>query len=106
MRKILTASMRKLGEIPKDAELRSETIDGEQVDLFLEDPLIVGEVTAHAESEEELAKLLRKAEKARSLYRREPRKILVVQTSPKNVAKRLRELAKEKGVELVIGREY
>jgi len=105
VRKFLTDRMRRSGEIPEGEELRAAVIDGEEVDLFLESPLIVGEVTAHAESEEELNKLIRKAEKAREIYGREPRKILIVETAGKDVARRIREMAEEKGVEVIIGKE-
>ncbi|MCC5998394.1 MAG: hypothetical protein LM573_04885 [Thermofilum sp.] len=62
VRKFLTASLQKLGQIPQGAELTRTLIDGEEVDIFLEDPLIVGEVTAHAETAQEVQKLIRKAD--------------------------------------------
>ncbi len=94
------------GEIPEGAELREATVRGEQINLFLEEPLIVGEVTAHAESEEELQKLLRKVRAVEEEYGRAPdRVILVVVTAPKEVARRLRRRAREEGVELILGRE-
>ena len=104
VRGFLTYSLRGSGEIPEGVELRREVVDGEEMDLFLEDPLIVGEVTASAESVEEMAKLLRKAELVRAKYSREPKKILVALTASKDVAREMRRIAEEKGVELVIGR--
>ncbi len=106
VRRFLTDRMVRAGEIPQGKELRREVVDGEEIDLFLEEPLIVGEVTAHAESPEEVDKLLRKAEKVKKIYGKEPRKILVVETASKDVARVLRERAEEEGVELVVGREY
>jgi len=106
VRKFLTDRMRRSGEIPAEGELRAAVIDGEQVDIFLEEPLIVGEVTAHAESEEELAKLIRRARRAKEIYGREPRRILIVETARKDVARKLRKLAEEEGVEIIIGREF
>jgi len=107
VRRFLTDRMRRAGEIPKDKELRSIVIEGEEIDLFLEDPLIVGEVTAHAKSaEEEMEKLLRKVKRIRELYGKEPRKLLIVETASKVVSRKLEDLAEEEGVELIIGRVY
>jgi hypothetical protein len=53
----------------------------------------VGEVTAYAESAEEMVKLLRKAEVAKARYSREPRKILVALTVRREAARELRRRA-------------
>jgi chaperonin cofactor prefoldin len=86
VRKFLTASLQKLGQIPQGAELTRTLIDGEEVDIFLEDPLIVGEVTAHAETAQEVQKLIRKAELAKTRYAKEPRKVLVILTAKREAA--------------------
>jgi len=104
VRALLTDLFRKHGEIPEGAELKRAVIDGEEVDIFLEDPLIVGEVTARAEPDE-LEKLLRKARRAEEIYGRRARRILIVETADATVARELRRRAREEGVELVIGRE-
>ncbi|RSN67730.1 hypothetical protein D9Q81_08010 [Candidatus Korarchaeum cryptofilum] len=104
VRKFLTDRMRRAGEIPTDRELKPAVIEGEEIDAFLEDPLIVVEITAHAKSPEKIEKLLRKAEKIREAYGREPRKILIVQTADKDVAKELRRIAEREDVELIVGR--
>jgi len=105
VRDLLTRSLRESGVLPPDKELRSEVVGGEEVDIFCDAPLIVGEVTAHAESEEELYKLLRKAEAAeRALGRPSFKKILVVLTAPRRVAEKLRELSVEHDVELILGK--
>jgi len=104
VRTLLTDLFRKHGEIPEGVELKRAVIDGEEVDIFLEDPLIVGEVTARAEPDE-LEKLLRKARRAEEIYGRRARRILIVETAEAAVARELRRRAREEGVELVIGRE-
>jgi len=104
VRRFLTERLRRSGEIPKDAELRRGLVDGGEVDLFLENPLIVGEVTGYAESVDDMLKLLRKAELAKVKYSREPRKILVILTAKRDVAREVRRIAEEKGVELVVGK--
>jgi len=105
VRDLLTRSLRESGVLPPDKELRSEVVGGEEVDIFCDAPLIVGEVTAHAESEEELYKLLRKAEAAEeALGRPSFKRILVVLTAPRRVAEKLRELSLEHDVELIIGK--
>ena len=104
VRRFLTERLRRSSEIPEDAELRRGLVEGEEVNLFLENPLIVGEVTGYAESVDEMLKLLRKAELAKAKYSREPRKILVILTAKRDVAKEVKRIAEEKGVELVIGK--
>jgi archaellum component FlaC len=104
LRKFLTASLQKTGQIPQGVELTRKVIDGEEIDIFLEDPLIVGEVTAHADTPQEAEKLLKKAELAKTRYAKEPRKILVILTSKRDVAQEIQRKAKEKNIELIIGR--
>jgi archaellum component FlaC len=104
VRKFLTASLQKSGQIPQGVELTRKVIDGEEIDIFLEDPLIVGEVTAHADTPQEAEKLLKKAELAKTRYAKEPRKILVILTAKRDVAQEIQKKAKEKNIELIIGR--
>jgi len=104
VRKFLSASLKRAGEIPEGAELVKGFINGEEINIFLEDPLIVGEATSYAESANEIMKLLRKAEIAKAKYSKEPRKILVILTAKSDAAKEIIGIAKEKGVELVIGK--
>ncbi|MCX8162861.1 MAG: hypothetical protein N3E44_07780, partial [Candidatus Bathyarchaeota archaeon] len=104
VRKFLTERLRGSGEIPIDAELRRSVVDGEEIDIFLEDPLIVGEATGYAESIDEITKLLRKAEIVKAKYLKEPRKILVVLSAKSEAARGMMRIAEEKGVELVIGK--
>jgi len=105
VRGLFTQRFRESGFIPPEKELRAEMIGGEQIDLFCEEPLIVGEVTAHAESTEEFYKLMRKVEAAEKAYgRRAERKILIVLTAPRQVAGEIERLCEEHDVELVVGR--
>jgi uncharacterized membrane-anchored protein YhcB (DUF1043 family) len=104
VRSFLTEFLRRSGEIPESAEIKKAVIDGEEINIFLEDPLIVGEVTAYADSIGEIMKLLRKAELAKSKYSREPRKIMVALDVKRGVVKEIERIAKERGVELMIGR--
>jgi len=104
VRKFLSAGLRRAGEIPEGAELVRGFIDGEEIDLFLEDPLIVGEATSYADSADEIMKILRKAEAAKLKYSREPRKILVILTAKSDAAREMMKIAEEKGVELIIGK--
>jgi hypothetical protein len=104
VRKFLTVSLRKAGEMPEDAELVRAVIDGEEINLFSERPLIVGEVTSYAESADEVNKLLRKADVVEARYGREPRKILVILTVRSEVLSEIRRIAEGKGIELISGR--
>ncbi|MEZ0345774.1 MAG: hypothetical protein ABWK01_04425 [Infirmifilum sp.] len=104
VRTLLTDLLRKFGEIPEGAELRKAYVDGEEVDIFLEDPLIVGEVTAHA-APDKVDKLLRKVRRAEEIYKRRARVILVAETADLELSRELRKKAREEGVELVIGKE-
>jgi len=104
VRKFLSAGLRRSEEIPEGAELVRGFIDGEEINIFLEDPLIVGEATSYAESADEIMKVLRKAEVAKAKYSREPRKILVILTAKSDAAGEMMRVAEEKGVELIIGK--
>jgi len=63
VRRFLTAQLKSSGELAEDAELKKAIINGEEINIFSEEPLIVGEVTAHAETADEIRKLLKKAER-------------------------------------------
>ncbi len=104
-RRFLSQYLRSMNIIPKDAELNKTVIDGEEINLFFEDPLIVGEVTSYAESSLEVDKLIRKVEVVKNRYGKEPLKYLLVLTAKKDVAREMKKKALEKNVELVIGKE-
>jgi len=104
VRRFLTAQLKSSGELAEDAELKKTIINGEEINIFSEEPLIVGEVTAHAETADEIRKLLKKAKHIKAKYNREPRKLLVVLTAPSDVAAEMRRIADENDVELIIGK--
>ncbi|MGB9729116.1 MAG: hypothetical protein ACP5GU_04190 [Thermoprotei archaeon] len=60
VRRFLSRYLRSIGVLPKDGRLMKVTIDNEEVNIFSENSLIVGEITAYAESVDEINKLLRK----------------------------------------------
>jgi hypothetical protein len=57
----------------------------------------VGEVTAYADSVNEIMKLLRKAELVRAKYSREPKKIMVALNVKRGVLKEIEGIARERG---------
>ena len=106
MRVMLSGSFRERGILPAEASLERAVVEGEEINLFYPDPLIVGEVTAYTDSVEEISKLLRKAEAAKRKYGKEPEHLLlIVMTAPRHVARQMRRIAKEKNIDLVIGKE-
>ena len=104
VREYLTGVLIRDDEIPEEAKLMKGSIDGEKVDIFLEDPLIVGDVVEYAGSINKIMELLRKAELARAKYSRGPKKILVVLRAKRDVVQEMEKIAKEKGIELIIGK--
>ncbi|MEM0482995.1 MAG: hypothetical protein QXM16_08975 [Nitrososphaerota archaeon] len=86
--------------------------DGEvlEIDMFCEEPLVVGEVTTRLkdekEIESEITKLLDRVEAVSSKYGRKPfLTILSVGIAPENLVDRLREETEKHGIKLILGRE-
>jgi len=82
---ILTNVMQDNGKLPRDKELTSITIDGEEIDIFYDDPLMVGEVTSYADSIDEVYKLIRKVRLVKDRFNKEPKSkhILLIITNIK-----------------------
>ncbi len=107
VRRLFTKIFISEGVIPERAELRSTVIEGEEINIFYDNPLIVGEVTAHADSMEEYEKFLRKLKAVEKKYCRKPAvSFLVVLSGPRRVIQEMRRRAAEDGVELYVGKEY
>ncbi|MEM3545562.1 MAG: hypothetical protein QXU47_06295 [Candidatus Bathyarchaeia archaeon] len=104
VRSFLTKHLREMGLIPADGELKKIVIDGEEINIFFENPLIIGEVTSSVESIEELEKLLKRAELAREKYGREPMKYLIALTASASIADEIKVRAKINNVELILGK--
>ncbi|MEM2580675.1 MAG: hypothetical protein QW077_05500, partial [Candidatus Caldarchaeum sp.] len=86
--------------------------DGEvlEIDMFCEDPLVVGEENSRLRDEEEMnkeiAKLLERVEAASSKYHKKPfMVVLSVGVVPENLVQKLRTDAEKHGIKLILGRE-
>jgi len=105
VRSILTNVMRDNGELPKDKEITSITIDGEEIDIFCDDPLIVGKVTSYADSIDEVSKLVKKVKLVRDRFNKEPKHILLIITNIKrDVYDDMLREAESNGIEVIIGK--
>ncbi|MEM2683847.1 MAG: hypothetical protein QXM47_08260 [Nitrososphaerota archaeon] len=86
--------------------------DGEvlEIDMFCEEPLVVGEVTTRLKDEEEMsreiAKLLDRVEAASTKYGKKPfMAVLSVGVAPENLVEKLRTETEKHGIKLILGRE-
>ncbi|MEM4303953.1 MAG: hypothetical protein QXQ70_08685, partial [Candidatus Caldarchaeum sp.] len=86
--------------------------DGEvlEIDMFCEEPLVVGEVTTRLKDEQEagreIGKLLERVEAVSSKYRKKPfMTVLSVGVAPENVVEKLRTETEKYGIKLIMGRE-
>jgi predicted nucleic acid-binding Zn-ribbon protein len=105
VRSILTNVMIDNGELPKDKEITNITIDGEEIDIFCDDPLIVGEVTSYADSIDEVSKLIKKVKLVRDRFNKEPKHVLLIITNIKrDVYDDMLREAESNGIEVIIGK--
>ncbi|MEM1975735.1 MAG: hypothetical protein QW074_06590 [Candidatus Caldarchaeum sp.] len=86
--------------------------DGEvlEIDMFCEDPLVVGEVTSRLRDEEEMnkeiAKLLERVEAVSSKYGKKPfMVVLSVGVAPETLVEKLRTETEKHDIKLILGRE-
>ncbi|MEM2084198.1 MAG: hypothetical protein QXP60_06555 [Nitrososphaerota archaeon] len=105
VRKFLSEYLRKLKILPEEESLKKAIVDKEEINMFFENPLIVGEITSYAEDIKEIEKLIRKIEVVRKKYNKEPMKFLIILTVPnKSLAENLEKIAKENEIEIIIGK--
>jgi len=105
VRSVLTNVMRDNGELPKDKEITSITIDSEEIDIFCDDPLIVGEVTSYADSIDEVSKLVKKVKLVKDRFNKEPKRILLIITNIKrDIYDDMVREAESNGIEVIIGK--
>lgn len=96
--------------VPKEKlKLQSKTlrIEGEevQINIFNEDPLIIGEVTSLAESPEEAEKVVKRIRAVEKVYGRRPQyAFLIAQTIARRAYREIMEVAEKEGIEVIYGR--
>ncbi|MEM3511458.1 MAG: hypothetical protein QXY80_02245 [Candidatus Jordarchaeales archaeon] len=88
MREMLSGSLVGMNVLPEGERLERRVLD----EPFYEDHLMVGEVTAHAESGEEVDKLLGRARVVEEKYGRGPMLFLVILTAMREAARDKRSL--------------
>ncbi|MEM1948221.1 MAG: hypothetical protein QXG52_09080 [Candidatus Caldarchaeum sp.] len=81
-----------------------------EINMFCEEPLVVGEVTTKLEDEEkadrEIVRLLERVEAVSTKYRKKPFMVVVwVGVAPENIVKKLRTEIERHGIKLILGRE-
>jgi hypothetical protein len=103
-RHFLEGYLRRIGILPKGVRLKKGFINGEEINIFCEDPPIVGEVTAYAGSKEEAEKLLRKVKLFKEKYGVEPKKFLIILSVSKKVYREIKKISMENGIELIVGK--
>ncbi|BCU66767.1 hypothetical protein HS7_02040 [Sulfolobales archaeon HS-7] len=104
VRRFLENYLKDMKILPKDKSLTSTIIEGEEIDVFSEDPPIIGEVTSFTQSTDEINKILRKAEVFRRKYGKEPAKYLIIMTTRKKTYRELEEMAKKWNINLIVGK--
>ncbi len=108
-RSFLRGLLEARGVSKEKLKLQSKTlrIDGEevQINIFNEDPLIIGEVTSLAESPEEAEKVAKRIRVVEKAYGRRPQyAFLIAQTIARRAYKGIMEVAEKEGIEVIYGR--
>lgn len=99
--------LKDLGVIPRDAKLTSKRFNGGlEINIFLENPLILGEITSFIFEEREIEDMINKIETVeKMLGKRAKEKVIMASLIlGKDLAEKAKRLCREKGVRLIVGK--
>ena len=99
--------LKDLGIIPRDAKLTSKRFNsGLEINIFLKNPLILGEITSFIFEEREIKDMINKIETVeKMLGKRAKEKVIMASLIlGKDLAEKAKTLCKEKGIRLIVGK--
>jgi len=99
--------LKDLGIIPRDAKLTSKRFNGGlEINIFLKNPLILGEITSFIFEEREIKDMINKIETVeKMLGKRAKEKVIMASLIlGKDLAEKAKTLCKEKGIRLIVGK--